>query len=121
VTAPAALCTTNRWLHSSFGACAVRWMMIVRDGDDDVLRGGRRPLYSSHKNLHAMIAVIAHCNPPVSIDNNTVGTEFAVAAAAEADASNMRAITVPQHLHANITVIGYKDVPRPVKGNAKGI
>ncbi len=77
--------------------------------------------YSSLKYLHAMIAVIAHCNPPVSIDYNTAGmTELAVAAAAGADASNMRAITVPQHLHAVITVISYKDVPRPVKGNAKG-
>jgi hypothetical protein len=34
-----------RQLHSSFGVCAVRWMMIVHDDDDDddVLRGGRRP------------------------------------------------------------------------------
>ncbi len=78
--------------------------------------------YSSLKNLHAMIAPLAHCNPPVCIDNNTAGTtELAVAAALGADASNMRAITVPQHLHAVITFIGYKDVPRPVKGNAKGI
>ena len=77
--------------------------------------------YSSLKNLHAMIVVIAHCNPPVSIDRNAVGmSELAVAAAWGADASNMCAITVPQHLHAVITVIGYKDMPRPVKGNAHG-
>ena len=77
--------------------------------------------YSSLKNLHAMIVVIAHCNPPVSIDNNIEGiSELAVAAAVGADGSNMRAITVPQHLHAVITLIGYKDMPRPVKGNAHG-
>ena len=77
--------------------------------------------YSSLKNLHAMIVVIAHCNPPVSIDNNAEGTiELAVATAAGADASNMRAITVPQHLHAVIIAIGYKDMPSPVKGNATG-
>ena len=77
--------------------------------------------YSSLKYLHAMIAQIAHCNPPVSIDNNTKGIiELAVAAAYGADASNMRAITVPQHLHAVIILIGYKDMPRPVKGNARG-
>jgi hypothetical protein len=78
--------------------------------------------YSSLKYLHAIIIVIAHCNPPVSIDNNNAGTtELAVAAAVGADASNMRAITVPQHLHAVITAISYKDVPRSVKGNATGI
>ena len=78
--------------------------------------------YSSLKNLHAMIAEIAHCNPPVSIDNNAAGiTELAVAAALGADGSNMRAITVPQHLHAVILLIGYKDMPRPVKGNATGM
>ena len=46
---------------------------------------------------------------------------MAVAAAVGADGSNMRAVTVPQHLHAMIAVIGYEDMPRPVKGKAKGV
>ena len=46
---------------------------------------------------------------------------MAVAAALGADGSNMRAVTVPQHLHAMIAVFGYEDMPRPVKGKATGV
>ena len=46
---------------------------------------------------------------------------MAVATALRADGSNMRAITVLQHLHAMIAEIGYEDMPRPVKGKAKGV
>ena len=71
--------------------------------------------------MHAVTAVFAHGNMPVCIYNNTIGIlELAVAAALGADGSNMRAITVPQHLHTIIGAIGYEDMPRPVKGKAKG-
>ena len=46
---------------------------------------------------------------------------MAVAAALGADGSNIRAVTIPQHLHAMIAAIGYEDMPRPVKGKAKGV
>ena len=47
--------------------------------------------------------------------------ELAVAAALRADGSNMRAIAVPQHLHALVAQVGYKDVTRTVKGNTMGV
>ena len=46
--------------------------------------------------------------------------ELAVAAALRADGSNMRAVTVPQHLNARITVVSHNDVPSTVKGDASG-
>ena len=72
--------------------------------------------------MHAVIAVFANDNAPVPVNKNAKGTaELAVAAALGADGSNMRAVTVPQHLHAMIAVFGYEDMPRPVKGKAKGV
>ena len=92
---------------------------MIPDGGDE--RRGGQYIYSSFKNLHAAVAPFANDNVPVSIDNNAIGTgELAVAAAMRADGSNMRAITVPQHLHAMIAAIGYEDMPRPVKGKATG-
>ena len=66
-----------------------------------------------------MVAAVAHDNAPLAINSNAVRVgELAVAAAAGADGSNMGAIAVPQHLHAMITALSYKDVPGAVKGNA---
>ena len=46
---------------------------------------------------------------------------MAVAAAFGADGSNMRAVTVPQHLNAMITVVSHKNVSGALKGDAFGI
>ena len=71
--------------------------------------------------MHAITTVLTHGKAPLSIYNNAHGTiELAVAAAARADGSNMRAIAVPQHLHAVVAIFGYKDVARAVKGNTMG-
>ena len=84
-----------------------------RGGGDD----GR--LYCSFQHLHAMTVPFAHDNAPLAINSNGVRVgELAVATAVGADGSNMGAIAVPQHLHAIITVLSYKDVPGAVKGNA---
>ena len=65
--------------------------------------------------------MVAHDNAPVPVNKKALGTaELAVAAAVGADGSNMRAVTVPQHLHAISAAIGYEEMPRPVKGKAKG-
>ena len=66
-----------------------------------------------------MVVAVAHDNAPLAINSNAARVdELAVAAAAGADGSNMGAIAVPQHLHAMITLVSYKDVPGAVKGNA---
>ena len=45
---------------------------------------------------------------------------MAVAAALGADGSNMRAVTVPQHLNAMITKFSYNKVSGAVKGDVQG-
>ena len=64
-----------------------------------------------------MVFAVAHDNAPLAINSNAARAgELAVAAAVGADGSNMGAIAVPQHLHAMITEVSYKDVPGAVKG-----
>ena len=96
-------------------ACATSLMLC----NNEALALWATRIYCSFKNLHAVIAVFANDNAPVPVNKNAKGTaELAVAAAVGADGSNMRAIAVPQHLHAMITAVSYKDVPGAVKGNA---
>ena len=72
--------------------------------------------------MQTVIAEVAHDNVPVSVNKNAIGTsELAVAAALRADGSNMRAVTVLQHLHAIIGAFGYEDMPRPVKGKGRWV
>ena len=67
-----------------------------------------------------MVVAVAHDNAPLAINSNAVRAgELAVAAAVGADGSNMGAIAVPQHLHAMITAVSYKDVPGAVKAKAE--
>ena len=69
--------------------------------------------------MHAIVTGIAHDNAPLAINSNAARVgELAVAAALGAVGSNMGAIAVPQHLHAMITLVSYKDVPGAVKGNS---
>ena len=73
------------------------------------------------EHLHAMVTPLTHGKEPLPINDNTGGTaELAVAAAPAADGSNMGAVAVPQHLHAVIVLVGHKDVPCTIKGNANG-
>ena len=73
-------------------------------------------------NTVAKRATLQMDKAPLSVDNNAQGSaELAVAAAVRADGSNMRAIAVPQHLHAVVAVVGYKDVTRTVKGKPHGV
>ena len=69
-----------------------------------------------------MIVRVAHDNASIAIDRETIrAVELAVAAALGADGSNMRAVTVPQHLNAMISIVSHKNVPGAVKGDAHGI
>ena len=68
-----------------------------------------------------MIARVAHNNASIAIDGGSIRVaELAVAAALGADGSNMRAVTVPQHLNAMIVLVSHKNVPGAVKGDAQG-
>ena len=68
-----------------------------------------------------MIARVANDNASIAIDSEIIRVvELAVAAASGADGSNMRAVTVPQHLNAMITIFSHKNVPGAVKGDAHG-
>ena len=72
--------------------------------------------------MQAIIARVAHNNAPIAIDSEIIRVvELAVAAALGADGSNMRAVTVPQHLNAIIFIVSHKNVPGAVKGDAPGI
>ena len=69
-----------------------------------------------------MIVRVAHDNASIAIDSEIIRVaELAVAAALGADGSNMRAVTVPQHLNAMITIFSHNKVPGAVKGDAQGI
>ncbi len=69
-----------------------------------------------------MIDRVAHDNASIAIDSEMIRVvELAVAAALGADGSNMRAVTVPQHLNAMIVPVNHKNVPGAVKGDAQGI
>ena len=69
-----------------------------------------------------MIVRVAHDNASIAIDSEIIRVaELAVAAALGADGSNMRAVTVPQHLNAMIALVSHKNVPGAVKGDAQGL
>ncbi len=81
-------------------------------GDDD---DGN--IYSSCKHLQAIIVRVAHDNVTIAIDSKIRRViELAVAAAFGADCSNMRAVTVPQHLNA--IPVSHNNVPGVVKSDA---
>ena len=85
-------------------------------GDDD---DGN--VYSSCEHLQAMMTRVAHDNASIAIDREIIRVvELAVAAALGADGSNMRAVTVPQHLKAMIIAVSHNKVPGAVKGDAQG-
>ena len=68
-----------------------------------------------------MIARVAHNNASIAIDGEMMRVaELADAAALGADGSNMRAVTVPQHLNAMISIVSHNNVPGAVKGDAQG-
>ena len=69
-----------------------------------------------------MMTRVAHDNASIAIDGEIIRVgELAVAAASGADGSNMRAVTVPQHLNAMIDLVSHKNVPGAIKGDAPGI
>jgi hypothetical protein len=71
--------------------------------------------------LQAIISRVAHDNATIAIDSKIRrALELAVAAAFGADCSNMRAVTVPQHLNAMMVRVSHKNVPGVVKGDALG-
>ncbi len=69
-----------------------------------------------------IIGQVANDNASIAIDGKILRVaELAVAAALGADGSNMRAVTVPQHLNAVIDLVSHKNVPGAVKGDAPGM
>ena len=69
-----------------------------------------------------MIAVIAHDDAPLAVDQNTIGTaELPVSTAMAADGSHVAAVAVSQHLHSMIICVGYNDVACTVKRDAVGL
>ncbi len=74
------------------------------------------------KHLYTSVAVIKHGKAARTVTSDCVGAaELAVAAALGADGSNMRAVTVPQHLNAIVIAVGDKNVSGAVKGDAPEI
>jgi hypothetical protein len=59
-----------------------------------------------------MVAEIAHDDPPVAVNSNIRrAAELAAAAAMGSHGSNVRSVTVPQHLHAVVAAVSHKNVP----------
>ena len=75
----------------------------------------------SLQHLYAMIAILAHDDAPLVIDQNAVRTvELPVSTALAADGSYVAAVAVAQHLHTIITNVSYDDVACTVKRDAVG-
>ena len=75
----------------------------------------------SLQHLYAMIAVLAHDDAPLAVDQNAVGNvELPVSTASAADGSYVAAVAVAQHLHSMITPVSYDDVACTVKRDAAG-
>ena len=86
-------------------SCNVNKHAVQRGGVDDGW------VYGSFKHLQVIVHAFAHDNALLAINSIAVrAVEWAVAAAAGADGSNMGAITVLQHLPAMIILVSYKDV-----------
>ena len=68
-----------------------------------------------------MIAVLAHDDAPLAVDQNAPGlAELPVSTAFAADGSYVAAVAVPQHLHSMIIRVSYDDVACTVKRDAVG-
>ena len=97
-------------------SCNVNKHAVQRGGVDDGW------VYGSFQHLQAIVDAFAHDNALLAINSIAArAVEWAVAAAAGADGSNMGAITVLQHLPAMIILVSYKDVASAVKGNVARI
>ena len=82
--------------------------------------GGRCAGGSSHKNLHAMVAVVSHDDAPVAVDGDAAvrTAELPVTRATAANGANMGAVGVPQHLHAMIAVFNNNKVTGSIERDA---
>ncbi len=68
-----------------------------------------------------MIAILAHDDAPLAVDQNAVRTvELPLSTALAADGSHVAAVAVAQHLHAMITHVSCDDVACTVKRDAAG-
>ncbi len=82
--------------------------------------GGRCAGGSSHKNLHATVAVVSHDDAPVAVDGDAAQrtAKLPVTRATAANGANMGAVGVPQHLHAMIAEFNNNKVTGSIERDA---